>query len=308
MRFHWAEKTTPQRHDGLTGTEKRAKQGMALILAILTMLVLFIIGMEFYSNAFLEVRRAANTKRLAEERYAARVALQQGVAMLRQSSEHYGTGEPWYGKTATKIPYPDKDGERWYLMTCEDEDGRLNLNNPILSDEPILLFQLFGYPYYRAVALSKALGTRLKDTKIGQLDSIQEILFLPTFREEDPLRFLGENPTRKDLRQLATVFMGTEQRINVNTASADILFVYLALSSKQIQSVMSYRQMGRVFRDTKELEALGIKDTKKMKCTSQVFRIRTQGGSKDLPASCEVEAVVHLGNKREVTFLYYLEK
>ncbi len=302
---------------------------------LLVVTVLFLIVAEFRWDSILQLKRADNLKKLATCRYAARAGIAHMLSLLRQASLCYGPGDSWYlfhpqsGNAAKKF-YVDKEQETWYQISCEDEDGKLNLNDTELNEELPRLFQLFGYAKSRAEVFRDCLldwqdtnnEHRLNGREEGYyqslrppyhcknapLQSLQELFLIYGLREEQPARFFGDNQGKKDLRQLATVFR-QDYLVNINTSPADIMTVYLELSNEQIQTVMLQRRSLRAFQDTKEVEKIGIKKhTDRMKVTSNIFRIRAGGGTRDAPFVREIEATVQLGEKREVTFLYYLER
>jgi len=308
-------------------------QGIALILALLVMVVLFLVVLEYRWRSLLELKRGANLKRILQCQHVASMGVAHAISLLRKDPKNYGPGNAWYSfrpGAPKRIFYVDETKRSWYTFTCEDEDGKLNLNNPKLDKELVRLFQLFGYTSTRASLFKDSLldwidpdkehringkeddyYQRLRPRyhcKDAPLDSLQELFLLHGFRTENPRRFFGRNPRKMDLRKIASTFRGKDKRININTASDPILSAVLGLSSIHIQALKARRRALKPLKNSQDLRKMGIKRRRGIKYTSHVFRIKVRAWIKDFSLPRQVEVVVYIGKRREVTLLSYSAK
>lgn len=300
---------------------------------MLVMTVLFIIILEFRWASLLDMKCGANFQKTMLLRNVARAGLAHAVQILRMSEKKYGAGDPWYnyypGLSLANIFIVNNQEDFQYSISIEDEDGKINLNNLELNEEIIKLWMLFGYTQVRAAAfrdclldwLDKDNNHRLNGKeddyyqtltpryhcKNAPMETLEEIFRIAEFNQENKLFFYGQNPKKKKLRDLATVFTGQEKKININTASSDILSIYLDLHTKQIEEIIKSRKFSS-YKEDNDLKNLKIEKKDKIKFTSQFFRISIQAEKNDSSLRRYIDAVVHINEKKEVTFLYYLEK
>lgn len=311
---------------------------LALVLSLLVMTVLFMITSSYYQDSVLALKRSSNLKNIAICRGAARSGLAHGIALLRADEKLSGAGNKWYqfipgSKNIAKCFPIDKEENIVYQMIIEDQDGKINLNNLLLDDELIQLFRLFGFPINQSQIFRDSLldwidtnhEHRLNGKednyyqglnpryhcKNSWLDSLEEIFLIHGLREQDETIFFGANPYGYDLRRLTTVMVGTETAININTACKEVLQIYLQLKPGQIQQIQAMRNQMQSWQNIADAKnALGLSEevARRIKTTSQVFRIKSLGRMIGLPYQSQIEAMICVSHQKQVVFLSYDEK
>lgn len=141
--------------------------GFALLIVLGTMAVFIIIAMEFRWSSVLGLKRTSNLKKITCSRNIARAGLAHALAIIQQPSPVWEKYCPYQPKSKERN-YLEQGEEDWYTITCQAEDGKLNLNSIPELKEPeekrevlVELFcHLYGQPE-KAEKLADALLTRI---------------------------------------------------------------------------------------------------------------------------------------------------
>jgi general secretion pathway protein K len=222
-------------------TARRASErGVALLLALLTMVLLTIVVIEFTFSTQVDYRRAtmwASSRRAAE---VATGGLMLAAEVLR-ADFLYGNTDSYSDLWARELP-PIDTGVGLLSVRIEDEQGKINLNelatgalSPAGRRFSLLLAKLQLDPNL-ASALADWVD-RNDQPGPGPLAAESEWysrLNQPYVARNGPLRSYAELALVRGftpdvmarLRRFVTVLSDGEEKLNVNTASAEVLAVY----------------------------------------------------------------------------------
>lgn len=224
----------------MSGAGRPSERGIALLLALLTMVLLTIVVIEFTFSTQVDYRRAtmwASSRRAAE--------VTGGGLMLASEVLHadflYGNTDSYSDLWARELP-PIDTGVGMLSVRIEDEQGKLNLNelatgalSPAGRRLSLLLAKLQLDPNLASaladwvdrndqpgpgpLAAESDWYSRLKQpyaARNGPLRSYAELALVRGFTPD----------TMAKLRRYVTVLPDGEQKLNLNTAPPELLAVY----------------------------------------------------------------------------------
>ncbi len=263
----------------------RNQDGMALLLVLVVVALLSALLTEFSFSTLVDLRATETFRDRTRSYYLARGGIEAARIILQEDGNDFDHPSEFWGDPLASVPA----GEGDVSITISDLSGRLNLND--VADNrgnPA-----FGGTYHRFIALCReVLGTDQVDSqqladalvnwfnadktqvteddsyyseqrppyrrKGGKLDTVDELHLVRGFSEE----------IVKQLRPFVRVF--GESQINLNTASAEVLYAWqfsdaeenieIVLDRQDIAALVDYRQQA-AFREVNDLAlAEGIGD------------------------------------------------
>lgn len=254
---------------------RRGERGIALLLALLTMVLLTIIVMEFTFTSQVGIRRAAawsSGRRAAAVADAGILLARELLAWDARTSVTDSAQDPW----ARPMP-PVDTGAGTLLLQIEDEQGKLNLNDlgagslsPAGRRCTALLSKLGMDP-----ALTSAVADwvdRNQETGPGELaaeDAWYAGLPQPYRPRNAPLQSWAELALVRGmspdvlsrLRPFATTLPEDNLRVNINTAPPEVLSAMdPRLDGAAVQRIVAARASSAFARPASARTAAGIED------------------------------------------------
>lgn len=220
--------------------------GFVLVCVLWVLAILTVLTVGFGNRARLDRRAAAYSLDRAQAMLMARGAVQRGIVELRnkvfndalkEEGPITHLGQPW-AKTKNLLEetqYFEVDGDFtkdgvWYYI--EDMERRIDLN----SANEKLLVEIPSFPPGALRALKKRRSEGVHDGEgPAPFQAIQELRYMDDISEDDWFGTQG----KPGLRHLVTV-QGTD-RVNVNTASAEVLSCIPELGDKTVELILSHR-------------------------------------------------------------------
>ncbi|MFH1625327.1 MAG: hypothetical protein ABID54_09270, partial [Pseudomonadota bacterium] len=104
-----------------------SERGIALIVALLVITILFVLVIEFNYLTRVDVTIAANIRDENKALYVAKAGVNAAIALLKRDSNNYDAPSEDWGSFAS-LPHSEYLGEGSVAGSITDESGKININ------------------------------------------------------------------------------------------------------------------------------------------------------------------------------------
>jgi general secretion pathway protein K len=295
---------------------RRGERGVALLLALLTMVLMTVVVIEFTTSSQVEYRRSAMW---VAGRRAAAVA-DSGVMLAGEvlhADFQLGMTDSFQDIWARELP-PIETGAGLLTVRIEDEQGKINLNNlgagtrTRVRDQIESLFDKLGLDRTLVSPLADWIDSNHEPESgpLGAEDAWYASVKPPYAPRNGPLRSYAELALVRGftpailtkLRHFVSVLPETTTKVNVNTASAEVLrSIDPKMDDESLVEKLIAARTAVPFtssdglRTTGGLEAIPKADLDRLfSFSSDWFRVRSTGAAGDAMRSSE--ALLHRDN------------
>ena len=287
------------------------ERGVALVLALAVIALLVSLVVDFSYTMMIDLTLAANLRDEHKAFYVARSGIEMARHILQEDDPDYDSLDEEWALFDEHPGYLSEDDEGRFKGTIEDEASKIAINTLIGADDTVdetrrgQLERLFGLLELDLALLDCIIdwldfNNNTKDfgaedayyealsppypCKDGSLASIEELLLVKGMTEE----ILYGTEEKKGLIHYLTIYSNDDGRVNINTASAEVLqSLSEDITENLAQAIVDYRQE-EPFKDIKYDD---IKHLPGM--TLEIFnQIRDQSDVKSSNFSLRVEGEV----------------
>lgn len=287
------------------------EKGVALIIVLWIALLLSTIAVGFAYTTRLKMKLSSYHRDEFLCLSLARAGVEHQIAKLaNDETQRYDTSEEWAFEDK---PFDLGDGS--YQLSCRDEESKLNINTeqeasfknlPGLEQEIIdaILDWRDKDSLCRLNGAEDSYYKRLDppyECKDGDFDTVEELLLVKGITRGLLYGEDRDGDGRLDPGLIEHLTVATDGRININTASKQVLRASLGIDPDLAENIIDYRK-DTPFKNREELlRVKGIKTLpqsvkdrllKKVSVASSVFTITSIGTLKDGQMSKRIKAVV----------------
>lgn len=228
-----------------------SEQGFVLVIVLWVLAILTVVSVGFGRRAVLDRRAAAFTLDKTQAMFMARGAAERGIIELRNKAAvdnhleqggHTGLEQQWNQPVDLFEEsgfFKQEDSETFEDDVCRyvivDESSKININSAPVE----VLEEVPGLSRAHIRRINHRRGTEHSDEEPPQrFHSIEELRYMEGMDDE---AWYGAD-RRLGLQDILTCY--SDGRININTASRDVLDCIPDLSDSIIEAIVGYRQGG----------------------------------------------------------------
>ncbi|MDY6855351.1 MAG: type II secretion system minor pseudopilin GspK [Thermodesulfobacteriota bacterium] len=304
---------------------QKNEKGIALILALLIITLLFVMAVEFNYKASVDITIAANIRDATKALYTAKSGLNATIALLKRDDNDYDAFSEDWGRFAelSKTPflYSQYIDEGAIQLRIIDECSKIDVNQILVDDSPSLqqlkaLFILFDIDVDTTDAIMDWIDTDHNIREMGAEDDYYQGLENPYPCKDAPIEIIEEllmireitedhlygTKVRKGIKDYITVH--SKGKININTADS-IVFQTLGYIEEDEWITPIDGETARTIIEKREEEPFeNIIDLSKVSGMGEIYeKIKGQITVESHFFSVDVEATVNKAQKRIKTII-----
>lgn len=274
---------TPIQHPPRSQRARRRQRGMAVISALLVVAAAAVASTAIIERQGTLARTLSSESDRTQAAWLLRGGLDWSRIILRWDARRNATTRPdaiWARPIIDlRVSAPNDPREASFTGRIEDEQSKYNLNNlakdgVVLPAQQLILERLFDL-----LQLPQAMAARIAERVAAAQPTVQDAARAPALQSLNDLRGLeGASTTMLDtLRPYLTV-LPSDTKINVNTASAEVLSASLeGLSLPDARATVIARDKGQWFNNAADfinrLNNPDITTSSHLDVASQWFRV-----------------------------------
>ena len=299
---------------------RKNEKGVALILALLIITLLFVMAVEFYYKTSVDITIAANVRDATKALYTAKSGLNATIALLKRDDNDYDAFSEDWGRFAelSKTPflYSQYIDEGTIRLSIIDECSKIDVNQVIVDDSPSLqqlktLFTLFEIDAETTDAIMDWIDTDHDTREMGAEDDYYQGLEKPYPCKDAPMEIIEEllmvreiteghlygTKDRKGIKEYITVH--SKGKININTADSIVLQTLGYLEEDEWNTPIDGEVAGSIIEKREEDPFESIIDLRNVSGMEEIYeKIKGQITVESHFFSVGVEATVNEAQKR----------
>jgi general secretion pathway protein K len=299
---------------------QRKERGIALILALLVITLLFVMVVEFNYLTRVDITIAANIRDATKALYTAKSGLNAAIALLKRDDNVYDAFSEDWGKFAelSKTPflYSQYINEGTINLSIIDECSKIDVNQVVEDNSKSLqqldaLFTLFEIDADTTDAIMDWIDTDHDIREMGAEDDYYQGLEKPYPCKDAPMEIISEllmirgitedyfygTKDSKGIKDYTTVH--SNGKININTANSIVLQTLGYLDGDEWITPIDEEMARNIIEKREEEPFESIIDLKNVPDMGEIYeKIKGQITVQSIFFSVDVEATVNMAQKR----------